>query len=220
MSKASAHDAAAHALRTGRARQKQRTHRLLLDAARTLIAAGSRPTVSDVADAAEVSRRTAYRYFPTQRKLMADAALDGLRPVMEAAIAATPPDSAADSLELRVDALVSQMQKLTIENESLLRTMIHETVLQQPFTEGSRGGRRIEWIELAIKPMRAQLGSAAYARLVSALALCSGIEALLVLRDIRGLSAQQAIHLSRWMARALVRQSLTENNGRKRKPRA
>ena len=64
----------------GRQRQKQRTRRLLLDAARTLLESGRQPTVTDVADAADVSRRTAYRYFPTQEKLLAESALEGLRP--------------------------------------------------------------------------------------------------------------------------------------------
>ena len=210
---------AIHSTSTGRARQKQRTQRLLLDTARKLLAAGERPTVSEVADAAEVSRRTAYRYFPTQGKLMADAALEGLRPVMEAAINAAQAAPGPDNFELRVEAVVRQMQRLAIEHEPLLRTMIHETVLQKPTGEPNRGGRRIEWLEMAVKPMRARLGSASHARLVSALTLCAGIEALLVLRDIRGLGPQQAIEVSQWMARALVRQSLAERTAAVRKRR-
>ena len=58
----------------GRQRQQERTRRLLLDTARALLESGRQPTVTEVADAAEISRRTAYRYFPTQEKLLAESA--------------------------------------------------------------------------------------------------------------------------------------------------
>src|SRR6201991_4577394 len=116
-------------LQTGRSNQKQRTRRTLLETAAALIAKGARPTVTEVADAAGISRRTAYRYFPTQVKLMTEAALEGLRPSMEAAPRARPSGSTTGAIEARVDALVEQMQRLALANEALLRTMIHETVL-------------------------------------------------------------------------------------------
>jgi len=206
--------------KTGRVRQKARTRRLLIEAAVTLIAAGRQPTVSEVADSAEVSRRTAYRYFPTQEKLHAEAALDGLRPLMESAIATVPAGANATDIEARVDMLVENMQRLAIENESLLRTMIHQTVLERPVSgQPRRGTRRIDWIESTLKPLRSRLGGAAYARLVSVLALCTGIEALLVLRDICGLSASEAVQASQWMARAALKQSLNERDAARRRRR-
>jgi AcrR family transcriptional regulator len=209
---------AAIAPRTGRVRQKARTRRLLIDAAVALIAAGRQPTVSEVADAAEVSRRTAYRYFPTQEKLHAEAALDGLRPVMESAIAAVPAGANATDIAARVDNLVESMQRLAIENESLLRTMIHQTVLERPVTgHPRRGTRRLDWIESTLKPLRSRLSGAAYSRLVSALALCTGIEALLVSMDICGLSASEAVQMSQWMARAALKYSLNEEAARRRR---
>jgi AcrR family transcriptional regulator len=203
-------------LETGRARQKARTRQLLVTTARKIIASGSRPTVAQVADAAGVSRRTAYRYFPSQKMLMTDAALDGLRPVMEAAISGAAPGADTDDVESRVDAMVGAMQRLAIEHESLLRTIIHETVLHQGSAEVRRGGRRVEWIEMAVKPLRARLGQSRYTRLIAALSLCAGIEAVLVLRDICGLSALQAIAVSQWMARAVVTQSLADRAAARR----
>jgi AcrR family transcriptional regulator len=72
----------------GRARQKRRTRALLLRSAVDLIQRGEVPTVTSVADAADVSRRTAYRYFPTQEQLLAEASLESLRPRVEAIIGA------------------------------------------------------------------------------------------------------------------------------------
>ena len=203
----------------GRARQKLRTRKLLLATAKLLISEGRRPSVTEVADAAGVSRRTAYRYFPTQAKLLTDAALDGLRPLMEAAIAAAPQGLDLADAAARVAALVTTMQSLAIENETLLRTMIHETVLHGVGTEQPRGGRRLEWIELAIKPLRAELGAIAYGRLLHALALCTGIEAVLVLRDICRLTPAQAVEVSQWMALAVLRQSRAERRNSARPKR-
>jgi AcrR family transcriptional regulator len=197
----------------GRQRQKQRTRKLLLETARVLLEAGHRPSVTEVADAASISRRTAYRYFPTQEKLLADSALEGLRPVMDRALALTPTGNDQQSLEARVDALVRNMMLLAFENETLLRTMIHQTVVEKAATDAPRRGtRRVEWIEAAISPVKARLSKAKYARLVSALSVCTGMEAILVLRDIRGLTAEQTIQVSQWMAQAMLREAL--GNGR------
>lgn len=155
--------------------------------------------------------------------LVSDAVLDGLRPVMEAAIAAVTPGTdgtSGDDLEAAVDAMVVAMQRLTVEHEWLLRTIIHETVLHQGSAEVRRRGRRVEWIEMALKPWRSELGEAKHARLVAALALCVGIEALLVLRDISGLTAPQAIEMSQWMARAMVNQSLADRRAMRRKQKS
>jgi AcrR family transcriptional regulator len=195
----------------GRTQQKQRTRRDLLATASRLIAEGRTPAVSEVADAAGVSRRTAYRYFPAQQKMLVEAALEGIRSEMEAALAAAPLGVSQPDIGKRVDALVRSMQRLTIDNEHRLRTMIHLTVLEKP-QPGTRprGTRRIDWIELAVAPLKPRLGKADYSRLVSALALITGIEALLVLRDIRGLSESQAVQVSLWMAQAVLRQTLED----------
>jgi hypothetical protein len=104
------------------------------------------------------------------------------------------------------------MHKLTVENEHQLRTMVQLTVLekQQPGAP-LRGTRRIDWIELALVQLKPRLGKAAYSRLVSALAMITGIEALLVLRDIRGLSDGQAIQACQWMAKTLLRETMRES---------
>ena len=203
--------------RPGRLQQKLRTRRHLVATAVELMHAGRRPTVADVADAAGVSRRTAYRYFPVQSKLLIEAALEGLRPPMEEAIAAGPLAWAAASLEERVDRLVAAMQRMTADHEHLLRSMIQLTVLE-PSVGGvpRRGIRRVDWIESAIRPAAYSMPRASYERLVSALAVCTGIEAMVVLRDIRGLSAARAVEISRWMGRAVLRQALADSRASRR----
>ena len=48
-----------------------------------LMQAGRVPSVTDVAEAAEVSRATAYRYFPTQAALVQAAVDEALGPILD-----------------------------------------------------------------------------------------------------------------------------------------
>jgi AcrR family transcriptional regulator len=205
-------------------RQKGRTRSALLAAAVQLVTAGAQPSVADVADAAEVSRRTAYRYFPTQAQMLVEAALEGVRGIMAKAIEG-PASSRRDVADVaaRLDRAVQALQRSAVANEQLLRTLIRLTV-STPAAESSgdapipkRGYRRIEWIVLALEPLRKQVGKRRYERLVSAIAMCVGIEALIVLRDLRGLSEGDAEDVSRWAAGALLRVTLDEEKRKRSK---
>lgn len=197
-----------------RSRQKRRTRRAILEAAVDLMRQGETPTANRVAEVAEVSRRTVYLYFPTQEQLLTEAALLGVRVEVERAVELADSDDA----ETRLDTLVAASLRSCIESEVLLRTMIRLTIEHRldearggpPREAPLRGGWRIERIEEALEPVRERLGEERFARLVSALALVIGIEALLVLRDIRGLDQAAMEEVSRWAARALLRASLEE----------
>src|SRR5262249_20729940 len=56
-----------------RDRQTRRTRRALVAAADEIFSEGRVPTVADVAQRADISRATAYRYFPTQEALLLEA---------------------------------------------------------------------------------------------------------------------------------------------------
>ena len=57
----------------GRTQQKRRTRDQLLAAAWTLMEGGDTPRVEEAAEAAGISRTTAYRYFASQAELLAAA---------------------------------------------------------------------------------------------------------------------------------------------------
>jgi len=75
-----------------------------------------------------------------------------------------------------------------------------------------RGGRRIGWIEEALTPLANSFEKdpATFRRVVAALSLCMGIEALIVLQDVCGLEAKEAVEVSRWAAQALLQAGLRE----------
>src|SRR5579875_1425547 len=104
-----------------RENQKRRTRQALVQTAGRLIAAGARPSVSEVAEAAEISPRTAYRYFPNVEQLTVEATLEATRQNMELSIDAGSP---GEPVSARVDRLVDALAEMTLHNETLLRQMI------------------------------------------------------------------------------------------------
>jgi AcrR family transcriptional regulator len=193
---------------TGRTTQKARTRAALIDAARQLLAAGQTPTVEDAAEAAAVSRATAYRYFPNRRALLVAA-----HPEVEATDLLGQ-DAPQDAHE-RLDRTIAELIGLTVDTEPQLRTMLrlslepgppHELLLRQ--------GRAIGWIEKALAPVQARLDPAELHRLVIAIRAACGIEALVWLTDVAGLSRQEASELMRWSALALLRTALAEADER------
>ena len=103
---------------TGRTRQKQRTREALVAAARDLVAQGGvAPTVEAAAEAASVSRTTAYRYFPTQKALLVAA-----HP--ETTVDTLVPDDAGDDPEARLVGAVEAFIRIVVDTEHQQRTML------------------------------------------------------------------------------------------------
>jgi AcrR family transcriptional regulator len=180
-----------------------------------LLAKGTTPSVADVAAAADVSRRTIYLYFETFDQLLLDATVGALSQAsVDRAIEANPP---GDTVEDRVERLVRALHHVSPDVERLGRALIRLTVEAGPETMGRklprRGYRRVEWIESALSPWRDQLGRARSRRLVAALAMVVGWEALIVQRDVCGLTASEGEELSVWAARALLNATLRDARG-------
>jgi AcrR family transcriptional regulator len=170
--------------------------------------------VNDVAEAADVSRRTVYLYFPTLDQLLLDATLGMLsQAAVDEAIEAA--DTGGDATE-RVAAMIRALSSMSTETLPLGRSLIRLTVAPADAADGAdapgprRGYRRIAWIERALEPLRPQVGPVAFERLVSALAMVVGWEALIVLQDLRGLTPNEQLDTSLWAARALIRATLDE----------
>ena len=183
--------------------QKRRTRKALVEAAGRLIAEGRRPSVAEVADAAEISRRTAYRYFPSVEQLSVEAALEATRQNMELTIDAGRADA---PLADRVGRLVDALSQMTLENEALLRQMIRFTIDRDAIEPGvpSRPSRRLEYVERALAPSQRALDPDDFDRLTHALTVVIGIESTIVLRDICGLDSAEILRVQHWAARALV----------------
>src|SRR5260370_39097813 len=79
-----------------------------------------------------------------------------------------------------------------------------------------RKGRAIVWIGEALSPLRSVLVERDLKRLILAIRSAVGIEALVWLTDIAGLSRKEAVQLMRWSAGALLRSALAESGAAER----
>ncbi len=191
----------------GRTNQKRRTHAALIAAARDLVAAGQAPTVEQAAAAASVSRATAYRYFGNQRELLAAAHPET---GAESMLGSDPPQDPG----ARLDTVVRAFTAMIVETEAQQRTMLRLSL--EPEVDRSqlplRQGRAIGWITEALEPLRDQLGDQGLHKLVLAIRSAVGIEALVWLTDIGGLSRTDATTLMRQSAQGLLQAALSNGS--------
>ena len=196
----------------GRINQKARTRAALLTSAIQLIRAGKQPTVEEAALAVGISKRTAYRYFASQEHMLADAALEGLRGRMDEVFAAP----AGSDAHMRLGSLTTALRQLGETHERELRMMMRASLdmhlerSEEAAEPPARGTRRLDWIRTALQPVEPELSPQAYAKLVNSLAVCVGIDALIVLRDICGLSGDASEEVMTWMANTLLDRALAE----------
>jgi AcrR family transcriptional regulator len=193
---------------SGRTRQKQRTRHDLVAAARALIArGGAAPTVEETAAAAGVSRTTAYRYFRSQEDLLVAA-----HPEVDRA--SLLPADIGDDPEVRLLSAVGTFVDSNLDAEPQQRTMLRlaleptTTPRQLPL----RQGRAIGWFEDALAPARPRLSDTEIHRLAIAVRSAVGIETLVWLLDVAGLSRAEARDLMLSTARALVRDALSASS--------
>ena len=193
----------------GRVAQRNRTRQAIVNAAMRLLGQGRTPSMSDIADSAQVSRRTIYMYFPTLEQLLIDATLGALTqntidPVLD--------ESTSNDPVLRIEQLSRAINRHSAETMHLGRALIRLTVEEddRPGGQPRRGYRRVQWIERALAPARETLTPKDFERLVSALCVLIGWEPLIVLKDIRSIDQKQADDVLTFAVRAVVEKALND----------
>ena len=199
---------------SGRTNQKRRTRQALVDAARQLLDQGESPTVAQAAEAAGVGRTTAYRYFPTQESLLLELAVHADVDDVEDIVTSPPPGgSAVDHLR----AVLGSFNQHVFADEASYRTAsrLYLDLWLAAKAAGDdepvvREGRRRRWIEATLAPLQPSLPAQTWHRLVAALTLVAGAEAMITLRDVARLDAEEALAVTDWAVRALVAAALAE----------
>jgi AcrR family transcriptional regulator len=191
---------------SGRSRQKQRTRDALVAAARRLVAQGGAvPTVEAAAEAASVSRTTAYRYFPTQKALLVAA-----HP--ETTANSLVPADAGDDPQARLLGAVDAFIRIIMDTEHQQRTMLRLSL--DPETSNMslplRQGRAIAWFTEALAPLRPRITDAVIHRLALSVRSAVGIESLVWLTDVAGLTREEAAEVMRSSARAVLLQAIAD----------
>jgi AcrR family transcriptional regulator len=200
----------------GRARQRARTRRQILDAAVRLMHEGTIPTVEQAAAAADFSPATGYRYFRTQGAL-----------VREAVDAAFPTELVhqleGDALA-RVDHVIDRGFQELVRHEVFDRAVLRLALDQwlrrragQDLRERpvERPGRK-PLVRAILEPLRGRASARELRRLELALAMIMGIESYVALSDIYGVKPREAKEVWRWACKALIRAAASEAHGRSR----
>ena len=196
------------------------TFKLLLDTAMELIQqVGHIPSVAEVAMKSNVSRATAYRYFPSRSALITTVIDASLGPVRQLAqdskggrervqelFKSTFPRFKEFEPQLRAAAQLS-LEQWALERAGLLE--------EEPY----RRGHRIRILEHAIAPLAPGLPVAVRKRLHRALSVIYGIEAYVILRDIWGEGDRELERTVLWMADALIDAAVRDAKKAPRTPR-
>ncbi|MGC4104812.1 MAG: TetR/AcrR family transcriptional regulator [Thermomicrobiales bacterium] len=198
---------------SGRTNQKRRTRQALIQKATELVREGKCPTVAEVAEAALISKSTAYRYFASQDALLEEVRLDEiLRSDLDriAAVAVRP-----GAPEERLAAVVEADLAMQLFHEDIVRDRVAAWIVcNRPgsHSEGvtRRPGNRLNTVAAALQDVRTDLGEDAFQRLVMAIAMCMGIESVVVLKDICGLDEDALCQVKVWAANALLQAALRE----------
>lgn len=163
-----------------RSRQRTSTRQSIVAAAATLLAGGAKPTHGEIAEQAQVSRATAYRYFARLDPLLREAAAELLLPHADALFGAGAPGDPFERLAL-LDEEFEPGGRLT-------------------FARDGDSLRLVPLIERALAPLAPRLGTVRMARLSQALALMIGAEG----------AGGEAREVRRWAIDALVAAALSE----------
>ncbi|WP_051809166.1 TetR/AcrR family transcriptional regulator [Actinoplanes subtropicus] len=183
---------------TGRRDQKARTREALVAAVRRLLADGVDPTVEQAAAEARISRTTAYRYFPSQRALLLAAHPE----ISQRSL--LPPDAPADDASARLDLVLREFGRVNLDWEPQLRASLRLSLSPGADQPVLRRGRAIDWIVDALEPLRSSHPEVDVRRLAIAIRATTGIESLIWLVDIAGLSRSDAVELMRSSGQALL----------------
>lgn len=190
---------------------RARTRKLMLQAAIQLMQSGITPSVTEVAEAAEVSRATAYRYFPSQAALVQAVVDEALGPILE--WKSSDPDPRIRIADLIATAL-PRIDEFEATFRAALKLSLDQWAQRQAGTLGSEPrftrGHRVDLLRDVTAPLEKVIAPELRDRLAQALSLVFGVEVLVVLKDIWGLSAEQARDVAAWAGSALVDAALRE----------
>ncbi len=190
--------------------QKRRTRAAIVAAARAMLDRGETPTVAQVAEEAQMTRTTVYRYFPNQESLLVELSISVGADEDFSELLSRPLDSTTP--QARVLEIIDKLNRYIAANEKLYRTAqrhyLDTWLAAERAGEGGgrevREGRRLRWISTGLAPLRDTMPEADLARLEAALCLVTGGEAFTVLRDVCQLEPDQAITVAHWAAQALL----------------
>ena len=159
--------------------------KILLDAAQRLMGQGITPSVAELAEHAQVSRATAYRYFPSQSALIAAVVDESLGPILAWESSADDAARASTSCCASPTRAWRRTRRRCAPPSGLAATTRRGQRRPHAGNEPRLvRGHRVDILKRAIAPLAGALTPAQQERVAQALSLVYGTEVFLVLKDI------------------------------------
>ncbi len=155
------------------------------------MAAGEEITVARVADAAGISRATAYRYFSEPAMITAEVTLDLELMSTEELL------KGMDGARARAHEVARYYLEFTREHEAEFRSFLAQTMRQwkRDNPPQLREARRIGAFSMALEPVRPDMASQAFSDLVLRLSMLTGLEQLIAMHDVLRLDVGTGMRL-------------------------
>ncbi|PHI30550.1 TetR/AcrR family transcriptional regulator [Budvicia aquatica] len=193
---------------------KKRKYKVLIQHALRMFEEGAFPSVTELALEAEVSRATAYRYFPTQSALISTVVDEILKPI----IAWEPEQTDAED---RVDELLKFAYPQMFKHEGALRAALLLSLQQWAENRSQEmnakpgvvvnekliRGHRKQILSLVTEPLKDRLSAELREKVIHSLSLVYGSEVFMVFKDIWQLDNDEVQSITQWMAKAILNQA-------------
>lgn len=182
-------------LQEGRINQKFKTRTRILNAAKSLLSKNKPISLEEVAHKAQVSRATIYRYFTNIDLLCTEASLD----IHHLSPAELSEKVSGMTLDKRIYFIQNYYNQLAQDHELIFRRYISATLLESRGSKKKvRGARRLDTLNLALQPVKAQLTKKDLERLKNISSILMGIDSLIVAKDVCGLSNEETNETLKW----------------------
>lgn len=189
-------------------KQKLRTRRALVEAAKDIAREGRSLTIAEVAEVAEVSAATAYRYFSSPDQLILEIAIGSAGDLV-----ADLPDDPATRLATVIDRLCDAQ----FSDEAVWRALLVASQ-QRWFAQTRDGGdpmpvrgrTRLEITRAALEPLEGTLSPEGLRRATMAIMLVYGLDAMVTSFDACGMEPAEARSVMHWAAQTLLKAALDE----------
>ncbi|MBK5142276.1 TetR/AcrR family transcriptional regulator [Budviciaceae bacterium BWR-B9] len=198
---------------------KRRKYNLLIKQAMKLFEKGAFPTVTELATEAQVSRATAYRYFPTQSDLISAVVDESLKPIILWQPEQTRVEERVNELlsfaypqmfkhegALRA-ALLLSLQQWAEERASLFKSEADDAVDVTTKREKLVRGHRKQILKQVTAPLNDELPAELVEKVNHALSVIYGSEVFMVLKDIWQLENDDVQAVTQWIAKAILNQA-------------
>lgn len=191
---------------------RKRTFNRLISTALSLFEDGKLPSVSEVASHADVSRATAYRYFPTHSDLVSAIVSESLGPILT-----WLPDS--QKTEERIQELLLFAYPRMFQYEGTLRAALQVSLQQWALARSSTAkvekrlvrGHRKDILAMIVEPMKDDFSPEIIEKVKRSFSLIYGSEVFLVMKDIWNMDNAEVIKINQWIATAIYNQAIKDN---------